>query len=76
MAKTSGDETAIAKGLVSISSGLYQNVLHEGAVDVSLSGEPGFYRAMTDLGAAPEGLIDEAMPLDDSLASVFGYLVG
>ena len=33
MAKTSGDETAIAKGLVSISSGLYQNVLHEGAVD-------------------------------------------
>ena len=33
MAKTGGDETAIAKGLVSISSGLYQNVLHEGAVD-------------------------------------------
>ena len=33
IAKTGGDANAIAKGLVSISSGLYQNVLHEGAVD-------------------------------------------
>lgn len=33
IAKSGGDATAVAKGLVSISSGLYQNVLHEGAVD-------------------------------------------
>jgi hypothetical protein len=33
MARTGGDALAIAKGMVSISSGLYQNVLHDGAVD-------------------------------------------
>lgn len=46
------------------------------AVDVALSGEPGFYAALTRIGADSPGLVDEVRPLDDSLASVFGYLVG
>ena len=46
------------------------------AVDVALSGEPGFYAALTHIGADAPGLVDEVRPLDDSLASVFGYLVG
>ena len=46
------------------------------AVDVALSGEPGFYAALTRIGAESPGLVDEVRPLDDSLASVFGYLVG
>ncbi len=45
------------------------------AVEVSLNGEPGFYAALTGIAAADE-LVHEAAPLDDSLASVFGYLVG
>jgi len=45
------------------------------AVVVSLSGSPGFYARLTELGAA-DGLVQETVPLDDSLASVFGYLVG
>ena len=48
----------------------------DGAVEVALSGEPGFYRTLTALGADSAGLVHEAVPLDDSLASVFGYLVG
>jgi hypothetical protein len=47
-----------------------------GAVDVALSGQPGFYAALTRLGADSPGLVNEVRPLDDSLASVFGYLVG
>jgi ABC-2 type transport system ATP-binding protein len=45
-------------------------------VEVALSGQPGFYGALTRLGAEPDGLVREVAPLDDSLASVFGYLVG
>ena len=33
IAKAGGDQVAVAKGLVSISAGLYQNVVQEGAVD-------------------------------------------
>lgn len=46
------------------------------SIDVSLNGEPGFYGSLTELGAASRGLVEEVRPLDDSLASVFGYLVG
>lgn len=45
-------------------------------VDVALSGEPGFYAALTRLGAGPAALVREVTPLDESLESVFGYLVG
>jgi len=45
-------------------------------VNVALNGEPGFYAALTAIGAEPNGLVHEVRPLDDSLASVFGYLVG
>jgi ABC-2 type transport system ATP-binding protein len=46
------------------------------AVEVAVSGEPGFYASLTELGAATDGLVREVTPLDDSLASVFGYLIG
>ncbi len=50
--------------------------IHGEAVEVEVSGAAGFYEALTELGAAwPEG-IDEVVPLDDDLASVFGHLVG
>lgn len=45
-------------------------------VEVALSGEPGFYAALTEIGAERGALVHELVPLDDSLASVFGYLVG
>ena len=45
-------------------------------VDVALSGDPGFYRALTELGAGDGPSLAAVTPLDDSLASVFGYLVG
>ena len=44
-------------------------------MEVALSGEPGFYAALTGIAAAAD-FVQEARPLDDSLASVFGYLVG
>jgi ABC-2 type transport system ATP-binding protein len=50
--------------------------LAQDGVDVALNGEPGFYAALTAIGAEPSGLVHEVRPLDDSLASVFGYLVG
>jgi len=51
-------------------------VVGASAVDVALSGEPGLYSAVTRIGAGSPGLVYEVRPLDDSLASVFGYLVG
>jgi ABC-2 type transport system ATP-binding protein len=45
-------------------------------VEVGVTGEPGFYDAITAIGAEADGLVLEQMPIDDSLASVFGYLVG
>jgi ABC-2 type transport system ATP-binding protein len=46
------------------------------AVELAVSGEPGFYEALTSLGVTWPGGIEEVTPLDDDLASVFGYLVG
>lgn len=46
------------------------------AVQVAVNGQPGFYRKLTELGAASDGLLREVTPLDESLASVFGYLIG
>lgn len=45
------------------------------SVEVAVSGEPEFYEALTDLGATWPGGLREVLPLDDDLASVFGYLV-
>ncbi|MEQ1631441.1 MAG: ABC transporter ATP-binding protein [Planctomycetota bacterium] len=46
------------------------------SLDVALNGEPGFYSTLTSIAAEPSGLVLGVRPLDDSLASVFGYLVG
>ncbi|MBK8100347.1 MAG: ABC transporter ATP-binding protein [Planctomycetes bacterium] len=46
------------------------------SVQVAVNGEPGFYGRLTGLGASADGLVHEVTPLDDSLASVFGYLIG
>jgi hypothetical protein len=43
---------------------------------VALGGEPAFYDQLTLLGAEWPGGVSEILPLDDDLASVFGYLVG
>ncbi len=45
-------------------------------VELETSGEAGFYRELTAIGAEPGELIAEILPLDDSLEAVFGYLVG
>jgi ABC-2 type transport system ATP-binding protein len=71
----SGDPRALASHL----AGLPQVIglqLADGALEVALSGEPGFYGRLTALGASAGGLVQDVRPLDDSLASVFGYLVG
>lgn len=47
--------------------------LTEGGVELSTQGGHSVYQFLTELGVA--GLIDEVLPLDDSLESVFGYLV-
>lgn len=46
------------------------------ALEIEVGGEPEFYSALTRLGATWSGGIHEVVPLDDDLASVFGYLVG
>ena len=50
--------------------------VHDDALEVSVAGEMGFYEALTRLGASWQGGIHEIVPLDDDLASLFGYLVG
>jgi ABC-2 type transport system ATP-binding protein len=50
--------------------------LRDDAVEVAILGGDAFYRAVTALGATFPGGIDEVVPLDDDLASLFGYLVG
>jgi ABC-2 type transport system ATP-binding protein len=47
----------------------------DGALEISMSGESDFYAALTELGAIWPGGLQEVTPLDDDLASVFGYLV-
>lgn len=46
-----------------------------GALEVDVSGDPAFYRELTGIGASWNGGLREVAPLDDDLASVFGYLV-
>ena len=48
-------------------------LVHEG-VAIATSGGHAVDEALTALGA--EGLVESIVPLDDSLESVFGYLVG
>jgi ABC-2 type transport system ATP-binding protein len=50
--------------------------VHDDAIEVSVAGEAGFYEALTRLGAGWDGGVHEVVPLDDDLASLFGYLVG
>lgn len=50
--------------------------IDEHGVEVAVAGRGGFYRELTRLGARPDALVGEVVPVDDSLASVFGYLVG
>ena len=45
------------------------------SLELEVSGDPAFYRALTDLGAEWAGGLHEVVALDDDLASVFGYLV-
>jgi hypothetical protein len=51
-------------------------VVREDAVEVSIAGQAGFYRELTGIGARGDGIVEEMIPVDDSLASLFGYLVG
>ena len=44
-------------------------------LEVALAGHGGFYGRLTELAARWSGGIDELTPLDDDLASVFGYFV-
>jgi ABC-2 type transport system ATP-binding protein len=50
--------------------------LHDGALEVSTLGGSDFYRALTSFAATSAVALDEVVPLDDDLASLFGYLVG
>lgn len=50
--------------------------VHDDSLEVSVVGEAGFYEALTRLGAGWDGGLHEVVPLDDDLASLFGYLVG
>lgn len=50
--------------------------VHDDSIEVSVAGEAGFYEALTRLGAGWDGGVHEVVPLDDDLASLFGYLVG
>lgn len=47
----------------------------DGAIEVRVTGEAGFYRALTELGATWDGGLQEVRPLDDDLAAVYGHLV-
>ena len=50
--------------------------VHEAALDIEVSGATGFYEALTALGAEWEDGLHAITPLDDDLASVFGYMIG
>jgi ABC-2 type transport system ATP-binding protein len=47
-----------------------------GGLEVAVDGAPGFYAQLTRFSASWPGSLRELAPLDDDLASVFGYLVG
>ncbi|MFM1873330.1 MAG: hypothetical protein RL398_2752 [Planctomycetota bacterium] len=50
--------------------------VEDGGVIVEVGAAPGFYEALTALGAEWRDGIDAIEPLDDDLASVFGYMIG
>lgn len=50
--------------------------LLDDTIEVAVRGEASFYAELTRLGAEWEGGFHEVLPLDDDLASLFGYLVG
>jgi ABC-2 type transport system ATP-binding protein len=50
--------------------------LLDDTIEVAVRGEASFYADLTRLGAEWEGGFHEVLPLDDDLASLFGYLVG
>ena len=47
---------------------------HADRLEVSTVGSDGLYRCLTELGATGD-LLDEVVPLDADLESVFGYLI-
>ncbi|HEB53925.1 MAG TPA: ABC transporter ATP-binding protein [bacterium] len=49
--------------------------IRDGALEVALTGDSEFYDRLTRFAADWPGGIEELVPLDDDLASVFGYLV-
>lgn len=53
-----------------------QVVVHDDSLEVAVLGDHAFFAALTRLGADWPGGIHEVVPLDDDLASLFGYLVG
>jgi ABC-2 type transport system ATP-binding protein len=50
--------------------------LLDDTLEVAVRGESSFYGDLTRLGAEWHGGIHEVLPLDDDLASLFGYLIG
>ncbi|MFY9345966.1 MAG: ABC transporter ATP-binding protein [Planctomycetota bacterium] len=50
--------------------------LFDDALEVAIKGDTSFYADLTRLGARWPGGLHEVLPLDDDLASLFGYLVG
>jgi ABC-2 type transport system ATP-binding protein len=53
-----------------------QVVVHDDSLEVAVLGDHDFFAALTRLGAEWPGGLHEVVPLDDDLASLFGYLVG
>ena len=53
-----------------------QVVVHDDSLEVAVLGDHAFFAALTRLGAEWPGGLHEVVPLDDDLASLFGYLVG
>jgi ABC-2 type transport system ATP-binding protein len=68
----SGDPRALAPRLLQMEQ-VSAVAVAPGGVQVETSGAQGFHEEITRLGA--EGLIHEIVPRDESLDSVFGYLV-
>jgi ABC-2 type transport system ATP-binding protein len=48
----------------------------DGAAEVAVDGTAGFHTRLTSFAAQWRGTVTGIVPLDDDLASVFGYLVG
>ena len=50
--------------------------IRDDLVEVETDGGGDLFQVLTELGAERDGMIDEVLPLDQDLESVFGYLVG